>query len=222
MHIPDGVLAPWLWITFLVISLTVLAFCFVKVEKELNEKFVPYIGVLAAFIFAAQFVNFPVPGGTSGHLVGGTLLAAILGPWAAPIIIAMVLLIQAIMGDGGITAIGVNIFNMGIVGGLFGYILLILFVKIFKNRMGDQRNLILSASIASYIAIVVAAMMVPIELQLSGTVGWEISLPPMLIYHLIIGIGEAGISAAVLYYVSKVKPELILTIDNLGLEGLHE
>ncbi|MHA1298308.1 MAG: energy-coupling factor ABC transporter permease [Candidatus Helarchaeota archaeon] len=221
MHIPDGILAPWLWITFLVVSLIILAICFYKLEKELDEEFVPYIGVLAAFIFAAQFVNFPVPGGTSGHLVGGTLIAAILGPWAAPVIIILVLLIQAIMGDGGITVIGVNVFNMGIVGGMFGYVLIALFVKILGRKLDSRKNLIVSSAIASFIAIIMAAMMVPIELQLSGVVSWEVSLPPMLIYHIIIGIGEAAITAAVLVYITKAKPDLILTIDNLGLEAIE-
>ncbi len=221
MHIPDGILAPWLWITFFVISLIILAICFYKLEKELDEEFVPYIGVLAAFIFAAQFVNFPVPGGTSGHLVGGTMIAAILGPWAAPIIMILVLLIQAIMGDGGITAIGVNVFNMGIIGGMFGYVLLALFVKILGRKLDTRKNLIISSAIASFISIVVAALMVPIELQLSGVVSWEVSLPPMLIYHLIIGIGEAAITAAVIAYITKAKPELITTIDNLGLEAIE-
>ena len=221
MHIPDGVLAPWLWITFLVIALIVLAICFYKLEKELDEQIVPYIGVLAAFIFAAQFVNFPVPGGTSGHLVGGTLIAAILGPWAAPIIMVLVLLIQAIMGDGGITAIGVNVFNMGIVGGILGYVLLAIFVKILGKKLDTRKNLIVSTAIASFIAIVIAALMVPIELQLSGVVSWDVSLPPMLIYHLIIGIGEAAISAAVIAYITKAKPDLIFTIDTLGLEAIE-
>ncbi|MFX0141905.1 MAG: energy-coupling factor ABC transporter permease [Candidatus Hodarchaeota archaeon] len=223
MHIPDGILAPWLWIAFLVVTLIILAICFYKLEKELDEEFVPYIGVLAAFIFAAQFVNFPVPvpGGTSGHLVGGTLIAAILGPWAAPIIMILVLLIQAIMGDGGITAIGVNLFNMGIIGGMFGYVLIVLFVKILGRKLDTRKNLIISTAIASFITIVVAALMVPIELQLSGVVSWEVSLPPMLIYHSIIGIGEAAITAAVVAYITKAKPELITTIDNLGLEAIE-
>ncbi|NVM03601.1 MAG: energy-coupling factor ABC transporter permease, partial [Candidatus Helarchaeota archaeon] len=144
MHIPDGLLAPWLWITLLIISLGILAISFFKLDEDLDERFVPYIGVLAAFIFAAQFVNFPVPGGTSGHLVGGTLIAIILGPWAAPIIMTLVLLIQAFMGDGGITAIGVNIFNMGVVGGIFGYGLTAIFVRILRNKLDSRKNLIIS------------------------------------------------------------------------------
>ncbi len=220
MHLPDGILAPWLWISFLIIAIVILIICFYKLEKSLDEKFVPYIGVLAAFIFAAQFVNFPVPGGTSGHLVGGTLLAAILGPWAVPVIIVMVLLIQAMMGDGGITVIGVNTFNMGIVGGMFGYVLLFLFVKIIGKKMGSKKKLLISSALASFIAIVLAAIMVPIELQLSGVVGLELSLPPMLIYHVFIGIGEAGITTAVLYYIIKAKPDLLLTKKQLGLEDI--
>ncbi|MHA1386756.1 MAG: energy-coupling factor ABC transporter permease, partial [Candidatus Helarchaeota archaeon] len=111
--------------------------------------------------------------------------------------------------------------NMGIVGGMFGYVLIALFVKILGRKLDSRKNLIVSSAIASFIAIIMAAMMVPIELQLSGVVSWEVSLPPMLIYHIIIGIGEAAITAAVLVYITKAKPDLILTIDNLGLEAIE-
>ena len=125
MHIPDGLLDPVTTVVLWIVTIVVMILSFKKIGKmfdeEDSEKLVPYIGVLAATIFAFQFVNFPVPGGTSGHLVGGTLVGVILGPWAAVIVIFMILVIQSLFGDGGITAIGANTFNMGIVGGIFGF-----------------------------------------------------------------------------------------------------
>ena len=144
MHIPDGLLDPVSIVVLWGASLLVIFFGFSKIgklfEQEDSEKLVPYIGVIAAVIFAFQFVNYPVPGGTSGHLVGGTLVAVILGPWASVIVLFMVLVVQSLFGDGGITALGANAFNMGIIGGIIGfYILYAAFWLYYMYKLGDKR-----------------------------------------------------------------------------------
>ncbi|GFP29456.1 cobalt/nickel transport system permease protein [Candidatus Hakubella thermalkaliphila] len=118
MHIPDGFLDPKTIITTAVISAGALGYGIKKVNQKLGERQVPLLGLTAAFIFAAQMLNFPVVGGTSGHFLGGVLAAVLLGPWAACLIMAVVLIVQSIgFADGGLTALGANIFNMGVVGG---------------------------------------------------------------------------------------------------------
>ena len=223
MHIPDGLLAPWVWIPFLILLIILLYIGLHKLKQEYDEKIVPYIGIMAAFIFAAQFVNFPVPFGTSGHLVGGVLLSVLFGPWTTIVIIFLVLLIQSFMGDGGITVIGVNSFNMGVIGAFLGIFLVKIFIKILnKTKMNNSNKLILSSAISSYLVIVVSAMMVPIEMAMSKIDAWVIAVPFMLIYHLIIGIGEAFITTAVLYIIIKSKPEMIITekILNISIQNL--
>ena len=119
MHVPDGVLPLWLLAIMYGISGLMLYISVRKINKKFDDRIVPYMGVLAAVIFAAQLVNFPVPP-SSGHLVGSTLLAVMLGPWAGMLIIGMVLFIQALMGDGGLLTFGLNFFNMGVFSSLVG------------------------------------------------------------------------------------------------------
>ncbi|MFX1379056.1 MAG: energy-coupling factor ABC transporter permease [Promethearchaeota archaeon] len=216
MHIPDGLLDPITTISLWIIVITVMIFGYFKMgrmfEKEDSDKLVPYIGVLAAVIFAFQFVNYPVPGGTSGHLVGGTLIAVILGPWASLIILFLVLLVQSLFGDGGILALGANAFNMGIIGGIIGFYIVLFIVKMLnKTRLQKEIKITISTALGSYIAIILAAFMCGIELTLAGAVPIEIAIPAMVYWHLLIGIGEAIISGLIVFYICKVKPEFITT-----------
>jgi cobalt/nickel transport system permease protein len=138
-------------------------------EKEDSEKMIPYIGVLAAVIFAFQFVNYPVPGGTSGHLVGGTLVAIILGPWASVIVLFLILVIQSLFGDGGITALGPNAFNMGIIGGIVGFYIVVLLVRLFnKTSLKKELKVTIATAIGSYIAIVLASFICGIEIGIGS------------------------------------------------------
>ena len=143
MHIPDGLLDPITNLLLWIISITILVISFFKIgkifEKEDSEKLVPYIGVLGAVLFAFQFVNYPVPGGTSGHLVGGTLVAVILGPWVSVVVLFLVLTVQSFFGDGGITVLGANAFNMGIIGGIVGFYIVKLIMIIFnRTKLSKQ------------------------------------------------------------------------------------
>ncbi|MFX0071827.1 MAG: energy-coupling factor ABC transporter permease [Candidatus Hermodarchaeota archaeon] len=223
IHIPDGLLDPVTTVVLLIVSIVVLVIGVKKInkifEEEDSEKLIPYIGVLAATIFAFQFVNYPVPGGTSGHLVGGTLVGVILGPYAAVIVIFMILLVQSFFGDGGITAIGANTFNMGIIGGIVGfYIVKLLIMVLNKTNLEKEMKVTIATGIGSYIAIVLAAFMAGIEIGLGGVIPMEVAIPAMVFWHLIIGIGEAIISALIVFFIYKVKPEIITTEEMLGVE----
>ena len=223
MHIPDGLLDPVTTVVLWIVTIVVMVFGVKKInkifEEEDSEKLIPYIGVLAATIFAFQFVNYPVPGGTSGHLVGGTLVGVILGPWAAVIVIFMILVVQSLFGDGGITAIGANTFNMGIIGGIVGfYIVKAIILILNKTNLEKEKKVTIATGIGSYIAIVLAALIAGIEIGIGGAIPMNIAVPAMVFWHLIIGIGEAIISAFIVYFIYKVKPELITTEEMLGVK----
>ena len=216
MHIPDGLLNPTTIIFLWVIVIVVMILGYFKIgkifEKEDSEKLVPYIGVLAAVIFAFQFVNYPVPGGTSGHLIGGTLIAIILGPWASVIILFLVLVVQSLFGDGGILAMGANAFNMGIIGGIVGFYVVVFIVKILnKTSIRKELKVSIATAIGAYISIILAAFICAIELGVSGAVPYGIAIPAMVYWHLLIGIGEAIISSLIIFYIYRVKPDLITT-----------
>ena len=216
MHLPDGLLNPATIIVLWVIVIITMIIGYYKIgkifEKEDSEKIVPYIGVLAAVIFAFQFVNYPVPGGTSGHLIGGTLIAVILGPWASVIILFLVLVVQSLFGDGGILALGANTFNMGIIAGIFGFYIVMFIVKILnKTSIRKELKLTIGTAIGAYISIILAAFICGIELSISGAVPLEIAIPAMVYWHLLIGFGEAIISALIIFYICRVKPDIIMT-----------
>ena len=223
MHIPDGILDPATLIVLWVIVILVIILGFFRMgkffEKEDSEKLIPYIGVLAAVIFAFQFVNYPVPGGTSGHLIGGTLVAVILGPWASVIVLFLILIVQSLFGDGGITALGANTFNMGIIGGLVGFYIVLVIVRLLNyTSIKKEIKLTIATSIGSYIAIVLASLVCGVELGISGTIPFEIAIPAMVYWHILIGIGEAIISALIVFYIYKIKPEFITTESILGVK----
>jgi len=222
MHIPDGLLDPITTVMLWIITGFILVICVLKLrktfEEEESEKLIPYIGVLAATIFAFQFVNYPVPGGTSGHLVGGTLVGVILGPWAAVVVIFMVIIVQSLFGDGGITAIGPNTFNMGVICGIGGfYIVKIVMLILNKTNLKKETKVPIATGIGSYIAIVLAAFACGVEIGLGGVIPMTIIVPAMVFWHLFIGIGEAIISALIVLFVYKAKPELITTEKLLGV-----
>ena len=223
MHIPDGLLDPITTIVLWIVTIAIMVLGYFRMgkmfEKEDSEKMIPYIGVLAAIIFAFQFVNYPVPGGTSGHLVGGTLVAIILGPWASVIVLFLILVIQSLFGDGGITALGANTFNMGIIGGIVGFYLVMLFVRLLNNTsLKKELKVTIATAIGSYIAIVLASFICGIEIGISGTIPIEIAIPAMVFWHILIGIGEAIISALIVFYIYKTKPDFITTESMLKVK----
>jgi len=173
----------------------------------MGERHVPLMGILAAFIFAAQMLNFPVAGGTSGHLIGAALAAILLGPWAAVLIMSCVLIAQSlIFQDGGLLALGANIFNMGIVASFSGYYLYRLFVLMLgKNR----KSQLISSFIGAWGSVFLASIVCAIELAVSGTSPIQVALPAMAGIHALIGIGEGLITGAVLSLVLATRADLL-------------
>jgi cobalt/nickel transport system permease protein len=209
MHIPDGFVSGPINGATAVLSTAVLAFSIARVKQELRDKgfAVPLLATLAAFVFAAQMLNFPIGGGTSGHFLGALTVAALLGPWSACIVLSVVLVIQGLLfGDGGITALGSNILNMGIIAGVVAYPIM----RGFRALLPTGRNgYFISAAVASWIGVVLASAACAMELALSGTSPIEIAFPAMVGTHAIIGIGEAMIAVAVLAAVATARPDII-------------
>ena len=206
MHIPDGFLSTNTWISTWLISIGGIGYSLRKTAQTLKDRMVPLMGVMAAFIFAVQMLNFPVIGGTSGHLLGGVLAAVLLGPYAGAIVLACVLIVQClIFQDGGLIALGANIFNMSFVGAMGGYII----YNIIKKIIGNNKGIIIGTAIASWLSVVVASSVCAIQLAISGTSPLKIALPAMAGVHALIGIGEAVIATLVVSYVLKVRPDLI-------------
>ena len=208
MHMADALLSPAVGVTFWTASGAALAYCASKIKKTLDDHKVPLMGVLGAFIFAAQMINFTIPGtGSSGHLGGGLLLSLLLGPYAAFLTISSVLVIQAFFfADGGLLALGTNIFNLGVFPCFFG---LPLFRLIAGAKPSPGR--LAAASIgAAAVGLEMGAMGVVLETLLSGRS--ELALGPFVALmagiHLPIGIIEGFVTAAVLGYVLKIRPEL--------------
>ncbi len=194
MHVPDGFLnLPVLLVTW-IIAIGLIAISLKQVQAEYKERAVPLMGVCAAFIFATQMVNFPIPGGTSGHLLGGTLAASLLGPWAGSLVMASVFIVQgSVFQDGGLTALGANIFNMGLIGTFGGYYL----YRTIRFAIGRDKlsGMVVGIAIAAWTSVVVAAIVCAFELALSGTIPLPVALAAMASWHVLIGIGEAVISS---------------------------
>ncbi len=209
MHVPDGIVPIWLQILLLVVSASMMFIAYRKVQQNLSEKIVPFMGVLAAVIFAAQLINFPVPPFSSGHLVGSTLLAVMVGPWVAMIIMALVLFVQALYGDGGILTYGLNLFNMGVFSVLLGYGLAYLLFKTLRRFIQKERATVLSAGVVSFIVTVTAAFVLGLELLTVGGFGGE-ALIAITGVHTIIGLGEAILTSVILLYFVKANPQLVM------------
>jgi len=207
MHVPDGFLSlPVLLVTW-IIAVGLIAISLKRAQAEYKERAVPLMGVCAAFIFAAQMVNFPIPGGTSGHLLGGTLAASLLGPWAGSLVMTSVFIVQgAVFQDGGLTALGANIFNMGLIGTFGGYYL----YRTIRFAIGrDSLNgMVIGIAVAAWTSVVVAAIVCAFELALSGTVPLPVALVAMASWHVLIGIGEALISVVVVSFIWRSRPDL--------------
>jgi cobalt/nickel transport system permease protein len=210
MHIPDGFLRADVNAAAYVVSAGVCALAVAKANRTLSEKQVPLLGMTAAFIFAAQMLNFPVAGGTSGHFLGATLAAVLLGPLNACLVMALVLMIQCLaFTDGGLTALGANVLNMGIVAGLGGWLVFSALRFVLPRR---RWGFLAAAAAASWIGVVAAAALCAGELAWSGF-PLAVAMPAMVGVHALIGCGEALITATVLSIVLGVRPDLVAAWD---------
>ncbi|OKH26767.1 cobalamin biosynthesis protein CbiM [Hydrococcus rivularis NIES-593] len=207
LHIPDGFLSLPISLLTWIVSIGLIAIALKQVQADYQERAVPLMGVCAAFIFAAQMINFPIPGGTSGHLLGGTLAGALLGPWAGTLVMSVVFIVQAVLfQDGGLTVLGANIFNMGLVGTFGGYYL----YKAIRFAIGRNswRGMLVGIAVASWASVVVAAAIASFQLALSGTVPLAVALAAMMSWHVVIGIGEALITVVAVSFVWRSRPDL--------------
>ncbi len=221
MHIPDGFLDVKTAIAAATLAATGLGVALRQANRELPPRRVPLLGLGAAFVFAAQMVNFPVAGGTSGHLIGGALIAALLGLPAAVIVMSTVLIAQCFLfADGGVTALGANGFNMAVVAPAAG----LCAFRLVSRILPGQRGQVAAMAFAGWCSTVAAALACAGQLAWSGTVGWSVALPAMTGIHMVIGLGEGAISALAFYAVARARPELTSTVlptgEDNGTRGL--
>jgi len=204
MHIPDAFIPIWQGAIYWIIALIFIALALRWARNEMNEEKLPLVAVLAAAIFALQSFNLPVSMGTSGHLVGGALAAIILGsPFAAVFILTLVLIVQAVLfGDGGITTLGANIINMGVIGGFVGF-------YTFKGIMGTTKSMPIAAFIAAWLACLIPALACAVEMYFAGTFPLTEGLLAMGIYHAIIGVIEGIVTVAAIYLITTARPDLV-------------
>ncbi len=207
MHIPDGFLSAGVTAVTWVATAGAIGYSTRRLARTLEEQQVPLMGVTAAFIFAAQMMNFAVAGGTSGHLLGGALAAILLGPWAGMTVITSVLLVQAlIFQDGGLLALGANALNMAVVAVLVGWVAFRLLLRLLGERDWAQA---VAAFAAAWLSVEVASLVAAAELAFSGASPWGLVLPAMGGVHALIGIGEGLITVGVLAFVRAARPDLL-------------
>jgi cobalt/nickel transport system permease protein len=204
LHIPDGFLNFFVSLVCWGIAALVLAVAISRTNKSLGERQIPLMGIMAAFIFAAQMINFPVAGGTSGHLLGGTLAAIMLGPWAAMLVMTAVIAVQGLLlQDGGLLVMGANILNMGLLTAAIGY-------GLYRGFFGRSRSVKLAAAgFAAWLSVMAGAFATSIELWLSGTSNLQTVTLAMLGVHALIGLGEALITVAALAFIFQTRPDLL-------------
>lgn len=204
LHIPDGFLNLIVSLICWAITIVTLGFAISKTNKALGEKQIPLMGVMAAFIFAAQMINFPVAGGTSGHMLGGALAAIVLGPWAGMLVMTAVIAVQALLfQDGGLLVMGANILNMGLVTAAIGY-------GLYRSVIGQSKGLKLGMiGFAAWLSVMAGALLTALQLWLSGTSQLEIVIPAMMGVHALIGIGEALITVFAVGFIMQTRPDLL-------------
>ena len=216
LHIPDGFLSLVISLIFWGITVITVGIAISKTNKSLGEKQVPLMGIMAAFIFAAQMLNFPVAGGTSGHFLGGALAAMVLGPWAGILVMTAVIAVQGLLfQDGGLLVMGANIFNMGLLTAMIGF-------GLYRSVVGSNKGTRLAvAGVAAWLAVVASALVTALQLWLSGTTTLQIVVPAMLGVHVLIGIGEAIITVAALSFIEQMRPDLLneKTVSSKGGRG---
>jgi cobalt/nickel transport system permease protein len=211
MHIPDGLIATnqptslTITVGMWIISIAFLAWSWKKAKATYSCSITSLLAISSAFVFAAQMINFPIAFGTSGHLVGGTFLAMLLGPYAAMLSMTIVLLMQAfIFADGGILAFGMNAFNMAIIGGLSFFL-----VKLFTRGQNGSKRLIPSVFAASWLSVMTGALLAALEISPAFAGGVAVTVPSMLTYHAVIGLGEGAITTVLISSIQRMQPAIM-------------
>ncbi len=207
MHIPDGFLTTAVSAVGWILAVVCVGMALRQTRRQMGDRQVPVMGVMAAFIFAAQAINFPVAAGTSGHLVGATLAAIVLGPWAAVLVMTSVLAVQALLfQDGGLIVLGWNLVNMAVLGSLTGYAV----YRLALRLVGAHRSGRLAAAFAAaWTSVEVGALATSVELAVSGTTSLSLALPAMAGVHTLIGLGEGLITVGALALLLASRPEIL-------------
>lgn len=208
MHIPDGFLDAGTSVGAGAVAAGGLAVCVARTRDVLADRQVPLAGLVAAFVFAVQMLNFPVAAGTSGHLLGGTLAAVLVGPWTGALCIAVVLVVQALFADGGLTALGLNVVNMALVGGLGGYAVFAAVRAVLPRTPG---SIAVAAGVAAGVSVVLASVAFWAEYAIGGTgdVSTRAVLLAMVGVHALIGVGEGVITALTVGAVLAARPDVV-------------
>lgn len=220
MHMPDGILPLNQAIVYLSISIVVILIAVWQARKTLIFKQIPIIGVLGAAIFALQMFNFPVPFGSSGHLIGTTLATTLLGPWVSILIIASILIVQAMFGDGGLLAYGANVLNMAIIGSLVTWAIFYLVPRTWKQ---SKNRFAIIAGIAGFISPIFMAIAASIELTIAQAGPAHLIFAWMVGLHAIIGLAEGLITAAIIRFAFQADPALLEVSErSLYMQAIQE
>jgi len=212
LHIPDGLIATGqptsitIAIAMWIVSMAFLAWSWKKAKTTYKRGITALLAITSAFVFAAQMINFPITFGTSGHLVGGTFLAVLLGPYAAMLSMTIVLLMQAFFfADGGILAFGMNVFNMAVIGGLSFFL-----IKLFtKDPTCNHRRFISSVFVASWLSVIFGALLAALEVSPAFAGGFIVTVPSMLFYYAMIGLGEGTVTALLISSIQRMQPAIM-------------
>lgn len=209
MHIPDGFLDLSVASVMYVVVVVFWVFAFRRTKLVLSDRLVPLMATLTALFFAAQMMNYPIIGGTTAHLLGGPILGITLGPYGGMISMTVILFIQALFfGDGGLTTLGANVWNMGVIGVFIPYLVLLLTVRFRK----DTGSLLAGAFVGAFLGDLLAAIFAGLELGLSTLsfpYGVPIAVAAMAINHSIIGVAEGIITASIFGLLLRVRPDLL-------------
>ena len=223
MHMADALISPTVGFAMMTATAGLAAYSIKKINNDMDEKKIPLMGVLGAFVFAAQMINFTIPAtGSSGHIGDGMLLASLLGPYAGFLAMASILLIQALFfGDGGLLAYGCNVFNMGFYTCFIAYPYI---YKLITRKALNSRNILVASMISAVIGLQLGAFSVVLETLFSGKTELPFGTFVMLMQpiHLAIGIVEGLVTASIINYVWKARPELLeKAVTGEGIGSLH-
>src|SRR5688572_14674161 len=220
MHISNGIINGPISLAYLGVAIALLAVCLNRARQDMSDRLAPMAGLVAAFIFAVQMLNFPVLPGVSGHLLGGALAAALVGPWVGALCVSVVLIVQALVfADGGISALGLNISNMALLGTAVGYLVLVALMKLLPRTAAGVG---LAVFLASIVSVVLASQGFVLQFTLGGevplTIGYGQISATMAGVHALIGIGEGLIAAVTVTTVAKVRPDLVYALRGARLD----
>ena len=216
MHMSDGLVNGGTALLFGGVAIVALAVALWRARADLDDRTAPMAGLVTAFVFAVQMINFPILPGASGHLLGGALVAILVGPWVGMLCIAIVLVVQCLLfADGGITALGANVTNMAVIGVLTGFGVAML-LRRFARR--SRTGLVVTAFVAALVNTVVASLGFVLEYAIGGAGGASLSTVATLMVgmHVLIGIGEGVITAATVGAVAAIRPDLVYLLRGSG------